>query len=201
MFDSGIKALDLIEQIKNEADISTPIPDEDYILWINTLEQMLYSEVIKEQAKIEVNDINADSSIDIENHPVNEEQSSIRFEDIHAIYNGETQLIKTTVASGGIFPDCFYKIENKIGLNLKNEPEKIRIVYYVRPAIKKPENISDLNVMLPVEFIDLAKSKLRGEAYKLANEGDIAAMWLNDYNILLETFKVWVSDKEPKFGV
>ena len=55
--------------------------------------------------------------------------------------------------------------------------------------------------MVPVEFIDLVKAKLRGEAYKLVNEGEIAAMWLNDYNILLETFKAWISEKAPNFGM
>ena len=55
--------------------------------------------------------------------------------------------------------------------------------------------------MLPVEFIDLVKAKLRGEAYKLANEDNHAAKWLNDYNTLLETFKAWIADKSANFGM
>ena len=55
--------------------------------------------------------------------------------------------------------------------------------------------------MLPPELIDLAKAKLRGEAYKLANEDGLAAKWLNDYNVLLETFKVWIQSKAPAFGI
>ena len=61
--------------------------------------------------------------------------------------------------------------------------------------------IDNSNVMVPLEFIDLVKAKLRGEAYKLANEDDIAAKWLNDYNILLETFKAWISEKSSNFGL
>jgi hypothetical protein len=80
----------------------------------------------------------------------------------------------------------------------------LAIAYIVKPAlVEVDENdvIQDTNVMVPAEFIDLVKAKLRGEAYKLANEGDYAAMWLNDYNILLETFKNWYAGKAPKFGL
>ena len=57
------------------------------------------------------------------------------------------------------------------------------------------------NVMVPLEFIDLVKAKLRGEAYKLANEDVLSAKWLNDYNILLENFKMWISEKNSNFGI
>ena len=53
MFDSGIKASVLIEQIENEADIAIPIAKESYVLWLNALEQLLYTELIQEQGKIE----------------------------------------------------------------------------------------------------------------------------------------------------
>ena len=80
----------------------------------------------------------------------------------------------------------------------------VRVIYFVRPALKTV-NSSDVvgsgNVMLPVEFIDLAKSKLRADAYKIANEDNLAAKWMNDYNVLLETFKEWMDRKRPHFGV
>lgn len=200
MFDSGLKAVDLINQIKDEADIALPIPDESYILWLNSLEQLLYTEVIREQGKIELDDA-SENIIDISTLNVPSGENAIRFEDIHAIYADETQLALSTVASGVIFPDTYYKTGNNIGINLKKPSEKLKIIYFVKPELKNADNISSLNVMLPYEFIDLAKAKLRGEAYKMANEGDLAAMWLNDYNILLETFKAWISGKKPEFGL
>lgn len=203
MFNSGIKAKDLIAQIVDEADVAYPISNQNYIQWLNALEQLLYTEVIQEQGEIEfTGDFNSPIAIDTLDVPDGE--NAVRFEDIHAIYADKTQLIESTVASGVIFPDTYYKIQNNIGLNLKNTPEKLKIIYYVRPALKTvdtSDNISEENVMLPVEFIDLAKSKLRGEAYKLANEDSIAAKWLNDYNVLLETFKVWLSGKQSEFGM
>lgn len=200
MFDSGIKASVLIEQIENEADIAIPIAKESYVSWLNALEQLLYTELIQEQGKIELDGVNG-SVIGIDTLNVPNGENAVRFEDIHAIYADQTQLIESTVASGVIFPDTYYKIGNDIGVNLKKEPEKVKIIYFVKPKLKTTANISTSNVMIPVEFIDLAKAKLRGEAYKIANEDNLAAKWINDYNVLLETFKMWIQGKQSEFGL
>lgn len=200
MFDSGIKASELILQIKDEADISIPIENTSYIAWMNSLEQLLYTELIQEQGKIEINNFSG-SVIDICTLNVPSGEAPLRFEDIHAVYADHIQLIKSTVASGSIFPNTFYKIGNNIGLNTDSNPEKITIVYYVKPKLKTADIFNNLNVMVPIEFIDLVKSKLRAEAYKMVNEGDIASMWINDYNVLLETFKEWLSWKQPRIGI
>jgi hypothetical protein len=71
----------------------------------------------------------------------------------------------------------------------------------VKPELKTISNYASKYVMLPIEFIDLIKAKLRGEAYKYANEDNLAAKWLNDYNVLVETFKAWLSNKQPEFGI
>lgn len=200
MFDSGIKAAALIEQIKKEADIAIPVPDSSYILWLNALEQLLYTELIREQGKIELSNV-SDSVIDIDTLSVPGGEGSVRFEDILAIYADRTQLIRSTVASGSIFPDTYYKTGNNIGLNLAFQPERIKLIYLIKPELKTADNINARNIMLPVEFIELVKAKLRGEVYKLVNEDSIAAKWINDYNILLETFKAWLSAKQADFGL
>ena len=200
MFDSGISAKSLIEELKEtEVDIALEIPDKTYAEWLNSLQQLLYTEVIKEQKKLTITPAPVSPfSISLLN------AENARFEDIHAIYADGIQLIKSTVASGVIFPDTFYKDNNNIGYNTKKAPTELTIVYIVKPALVTTTshgNINDVNVMLPVEFIDLVKAKLRGEAYKLANEDNLAAKWLNDYNTLLETFKAWIADKSANFGM
>lgn len=200
MFNSGITVKSIIEQIQDEADISIAIPNGSYVMWLNALEQLLYTELIQEQGKIELDgEIGDVVSINTLNVPDGE--NAVRFEDIHAIYADETQLIKSTVTSGMLFHNTYYKIHNDIGLNLKNQPEKLKVIYFVRPALKTEQNISADIVMLPVEFIDLVKAKLRGEAYKLSNENSLAAKWINDYNVLLEIFKAWLSEKQSEFGL
>ena len=203
MFDSGISAKDLIDELTNEVDIALQIPNATYVQWLNSLQQFLYTEIIKEQKKITLKS-NLQSPLSLSAIAVGNDENTPRFEDILTIYADDTQLIKSTLTSGVIFPDTFYKDNNDIGFNTTNEPTEMTIVYIVKPALVKIDdnyNTNNVKVMVPIEFIDLVKAKLRGEAYKLANEGDIAANWLNDYNILLETFKAWVADKSPNFGM
>ena len=204
MFDSGISAKSLIEELKEtEVDIALEIPDKTYAEWLNSLQQLLYTEVIKEQKKVTITGI-LQSPIKLSAICVETKENTPRFEDIHAIYADGIQLIKSTVASGVIFRDTFYKDNNNIGYNTKKAPTELTIVYIVKPALVTTTshgNINDVNIMLPVEFIDLVKAKLRGEAYKLANEDNLAAKWLNDYNTLLETFKAWIADKSANFGM
>lgn len=200
MFDSGISAKDLVEELKNtEIDIALDIPDETYGRWLDALQQLLYTDVIKEQKKITI-DSPTSNPITLDGLEGSGE-NKIRFEDIYAVYADGVQLKRTTLTSGAIFPNTYYKDNNCLGYNTELTP--ITIVYLVKPALVTTShgNVSDTKVMVPVEFIDLVKAKLRGEAYKLANEDNIAAKWLNDYNVLLETFKMWVSEKSPNFGI
>jgi hypothetical protein len=194
MFDSKISAYSLIEEIKDEADIAIPISDEVYISWLNALEQLLYSEIIKEQSLLCFDHPDSEA-IDIESH-------NIRFEDIHAVFvNSTRQLIKSTLTSGCIFPNTYFKENNQLVVNCGDVVENIDVIYFIRPVLKTEENYADETVKLPVEFIDLARAKLRGEAYKVANEDNLAAKWINDYNVLLETFRVWLVGKQSTFGL
>ncbi len=210
MFDSGISVKNLVEELKTtEVDIALDIPDKTYAEWFNSLQQLLYSEIIKEQRKAVV-EFPSTGVISLSS-PFRTDENRPYFEDIYTIYADGKQLIKSTLASGTIFPNTFYKINNDIGVNTNPIPTEVEIIYIVKPALitltshgnikEADDNGNPINVMVPVEFIDLVKAKLRGEAYKLANEDGIAAKWLNDYNILLETFRAWITEKSPNFGM
>jgi len=202
MFDSGISLSNLVSELKQEVDIAIPIPNASYVLWANALEQLLYTELIQEQGKITIQ--NPSSPIELSSLSVPSGEAAIRFEDIHTVFADSVQLIKTTVTSGIIFLDTFYKTANKLGYNTQNMPNKVDIIYFVKPALKTTSSggtIGAGNVMLPIEFVDLMKAKLRAEAYKAANEDEYAAKWVNDYNVLLETFKSWLEMKRSAFGM
>ena len=196
MFNSGKSVSDLIEELNTEVDVADEIPDSTYIGWLNAIEQLCYSEIIKEQRELTVSD--AESPIKLKELTVSDEESPIRFEDIYAVYADEVQLMKTTLASGKIFPDTFYKEKDDLGFNSPYMTKELKIVYFARPKIKTS---TSGNVAFPVEFVDMVKAKLRGEAYKLMNEDELSGKWMNDYNILLETFKAWCENKTSHFGV
>lgn len=196
MFNSGKLVKDLITELKNEVDIAHEIPTATYLTWLTSLEHLCYSEFIKEQREITVQ--NPTETIKIDELPISEDEAPIRFEDIYTVYADDVQLIKSTLASGKIFPDTFYKHNDDLCINTPYATSEITIVYITRPKIKTDDSGY---VMFPTEFLELVKAKLRGEAYKLANEDNLSAKWLNDYNILLEHFKVWCNNKASQFGV
>lgn len=215
MFYSGITVRELINSIKDEADIAPVVNDDNYIHWINALEQMLYSEIIKEQNEsVIVAELGTIKISDIEQNGTDE--APIRFEDIHAMYahsddtidSKNVQLKKSTPATGDYLPNCYFKLENNICFSqgfydkeLYPNGRAVRIIYFSRPKLKTKNTMEIDEIMLPAEFVELMKAKIRGEAYKLANEDALAAKWLNDYNVLLENFKIWISSKSPSFGI
>ena len=211
MFNSGIKADNLINELNEEAVISPAIEDEKYVSWINALEQMLYSDIIKEQKQkdCKITFTPTDSRHAIELSEFNgAEEDEVRFEDIIAVFYGEKQLIKTTLTSSYIFKDCYFKLSDKLYIdasdNLKDDEQskevEVYVSYIVRPALKSKNSLSS-DIMLPAEFIDLMKSYLRAEAYKIANEDELCAKWTNEYNVLLESFKIWIASRQPSFGI
>ena len=211
MFDSGLKVKNIVEELKSEVDIALDIPNATYVQWLNSLQQVLYTEIIKEQKETNFMLVYPDwnpnpeyRTLSLSDLDCGEKESQPRFEDICAIYKDGVQLIKTTLASGSIFPNSYCKWNNDIDFNITDTAGEYRAIHIVRPAlidVDENDEIDNSTVMLPIEFIELAKAKLRGEAYKLANEDDIAAKWLNDYNVLLETFKAWIAEKSPNFGM
>ena len=208
MFDSGISAKDLIAQLKSEVDAAEEIPNATYITFLNALEQMLYADFIKEQNTIKVSlspAVNTfPATVDLSGLEIPYTEDNVTFEDIYAVYvNHNLQLIKTSPANGIIFPNSYYKTGVNLSYSSKNPVREIRIVYIVKPAVKTVDEndvIQGGNVMIPLEFIELVKSKLRYEAYMLVNEYTAAANWVNVFNSLLTTFSEWLSNREPQFG-
>lgn len=196
MFNSGKSVSEIITELKDEVDIALEIPTSTYLTWLSSIEQLCYSEIIKEQREVKL--LAPTTPVLMDGLTVSEEEAPIRFEDIYSVYADDVQLMKTTLASGNIFPDTYYKHNDGIGFNSPYKTKELKIVYFVRPKVKTAE---EGNVMLPIEFIELAKAKMRGEAYKLVNEDALAGKWLNDYNMMLENFKVWCSNRASQFGM
>lgn len=208
MFDSSISAEDFIENLKSEVDIAVPISNASYVMWLNTVEQLLYTEYIKELTSysVEVKDyFPFPGFLTMSKIFIGEGEESPRFEDVYAVYADGVQLSKTTFASGEtVFPHTYYKKDNGIGISGYDDINVLTVIYSIKPKLKttdKNGNITGGNVMIPPEFLTLVSAYIRGEAYKIANEDTIAAKWINDYNVLLETFKMWIDKRKSNFGL
>ena len=203
MYDSGVSAADLIRVLEQEADIALPISNSNWVLWLNQLEWVLYSEVVREQGRAAAVP-DAQRVIKTLELSVGSDQAPVLPEDVYTIYADKVQLIKSTVASGVIFPDTWYIDGKQIRYHTTAVPKILEVIYFVRPACKEVDQDGEItggNVRVPYGFLDMVRARLRGEAYKLANEDTLAAKWINDYNILLETFKTYVEDRRPQFGM
>lgn len=215
MFNSGIKVSDLISELKNDIDVADPIADVTYYSIINSVQWLLYTEIIKEQTVVTLQNT-ADNDHILTGEPISKSElldisgnNTFRFEDIYTVYAdvlnedgvGTIQLIKSTPTNGVIFSNTFYILDNRFVYHTDFIPLNLKVIYYAKPELITAENASTINISLPVEFIDLVKSKVRGEIYKLANEGAVASNWLNDYNYWVENFKVWIEARRPTLGM
>lgn len=197
MFDSGMTVTNLIAAVNNEIDVSITVGNDSYVRWINVVEQMLYGEIIKERKEIILEE--PTSPITLTDIVPSTGELQMIFEDIVLIYADGVELKKSTL-NDSIFPDTYYKADNKLSVN-RTDILELKVIYNVRPALKTVANIATDKIMLPYEFLELIASRLRGEAYKLANEDNLAAKWLADYNVAVETFRIWIENKTARFGV
>lgn len=204
MYDSGIKAASLIQRIGKECDISPDILNEFCSIVINKVEQFLYTEILNEYVKVEIN------YADVENDTISLSDiipmvnaSPVAYDDIIKVFADANEVIKSGVIAAHNFPekDLFYTDYNgNLRLVLNETPENIIIIYRLRPAMKELNNLNELNIAVPKEFVDMVEARVRGEVYKVANEDGIAAKWLADYNTQLESFKLWASGKNKRYG-
>lgn len=208
MYDSGISAEIFIDQLKNDIDIAVPFPTSVYVDYLNAVEQLLYSEIIKEQAQaVVLAEDMLNSTVILSDISVPENQDPIQFDDIHCVYalhdENQVQLIRTNLTSGFIFPNCYAKDKDNLFLHTTEPPESVRIMYFVRPVLRTTDGdtVTGGNIHVPISFIDVVRSKVRGELYMLSGEYSHAANWLGVYNAQLENFKAYISTRTAGFGL
>ena len=203
MYNSGTTAAELIAAVKNEADISMTIPDSVWIRAINTVEQLLYTEFLQEYAscKLPYADILEDIIPLSGILPIQRGADIPNYDDIVKVFADDLEIERSGVIGATEFPekDLYYTDYNgNLVLNLADYADEITIVFRIRPKLKAVGSV-DI-VAVPPEFLDLVAAKMRGEAYKIANEDGLAAKWLADYNAQLESFKVWAAARNQRYG-
>lgn len=198
MYNSGVTIADIITELSGEVDIAGSIPDSAYIRWVNSLEQLLYTDVLGFYSAHSVTLSNGGFALSSITSGTGED--SCRYDDIVKVYGDGREFVRAGVISSVIFDgdkNIYWQDGDTVRLSSIVEPDTVTVVRRIRPAKK---TTSSGTVMLPYEWLELLLSKLRGEAYKLANDDGQAAKWLNDYNSLLSSFSEWASKRQERYG-
>jgi hypothetical protein len=200
MYHSGVTVGELIVEMQEEVDIAGVVPASAYYRWISSLEALLYSDVLlfDRQASIAA----VDGFLDLSLLTVGEGERTVLFDDVRKVYLDGEELTRSGRVGAYQFDEeksIYYPDENGIRVSVYGEggDETYDIIWRVIPA---PKTGDGDEVMLPVEWIDMVMARLRGEAYKVANDDEQAAKWLGDYNTQLTSFREWAAIRGRRYG-
>lgn len=206
LYDSAVTTADFILGLRDELDIASIIPDSAFIRWLNTVEQTVYTELIREMRSVHltVDYVDGDTpSFSLSDIVPSDGEDPVIFDDILKVYVDGIELDRVSLISGVTFDNLgmYYIDGGRVMVKTLVPASEVTVIHVVRPVKKAIENgeLPDVTVKLPAEWLEIAASRLRGEAYKLANDDNLAAKWLNDYNLYLEQFKVWLT-KNKVYG-
>lgn len=206
LYDSAVTTADFILGLRDELDIASIIPDSAFIRWLNTVEQTVYTELIREMRSVHltVDYVGGDTpSFSLSDIVPSDGEDPVIFDDILKVYVDGIELDRVSLISGTTFDNLgmYYVDGGRVMVKTLVPASEVTVIHVVRPVKKAIENgeLPDVTVKLPAEWLEIAASRLRGEAYKLANDDNLSAKWLNDYNLYLEQFKVWLT-KNKVYG-
>lgn len=193
MYDCSITANRFIATVQEETDISAVIPQESWLRWINAVEQFLYTEVIAEYAAREI-------AVEGAEIPLSAIGAEVTYDDIIRVYGDDVELDRAGVITASVpsdYPIYYTDYSGNLCIRMDYEPSVLRVVYRIRPSVKVT---GEEHVALPVEWLDMLAARLRAEAYKIANTDDQAGKWMQDYNVQLESFKIWATKRNERYG-
>lgn len=200
MYHSGVTVGELIVEMQEEVDIAGVVPASAYYRWISSLEALLYSDVLlfDRQASLAA----VDGFLDLSLLTVGEGERAVLFDDVRKVYLDGEELTRSGRVGAYQFDEeksIYYPDENGVRVSVYGEggDETYDIIWRVIPA---PKTGDGDEVMLPMEWLDMVMARLRGEAYKVANDDEQAAKWLGDYNTQLTSFREWAAVRGQRYG-
>ena len=206
MFDSGYPVEKLVLEVESETNLAFPVTRESYVSWYNLCEQGLYSDVIKEE-KTECADYKA--GLCLSDIPASDGYYDfMRSDDVQNIFldvggkKHEMEHVSLENYLRGIGADYAYAKEGNRFIFRKPDGTadgKLYFLRIIRPVPKRVigETISG-TVMLPEEYLELMRCRLRGEKYRLMNEDVMCAKWINEYNYHLQMFTAFIEARRAR---
>lgn len=209
MFESNITARVLIDGLKKEIDVSAPFGDAWYIGWINEVEQTLYGGLIEERGKTTLtsNGGSPIGSTGLFNGAPLKDKGFLP-EDVLSVYaDGNMELTRMERENAEIFSKsyCFGEGNpgsNALGTILEWRPKvkNVTVFYRKKPTLKTEDNIATETIKLPLEFLEMLKEKIRGEAFAAVGEYGESSNHLTAYNQYLDTFSQYLAMRHESFG-
>lgn len=192
MFSCNVNAKTLLDETVAELGLYEELPRASLRAALNEAIGRLYIEVVREEAEIPCSPI--DGVIKLSTLSLPADNASLRAEDILRIRKGLSQihylpphrflLVKSEDGN-------FYTVRDQsLIFTPTYTGHALHLIYRCRP---RSYSERDEGRVLPVpdEYVTLLRAKLRGEAFKLANEDALAAKWLGEYNAILPAFAAY----------
>ena len=199
IYSSTVTAAELVAAVRSELEI-IPLPAEaSFARWLGSLEQLAWSEVIRLRRAAHV--LVDGGKVILDGLYIPDGEDRVLASDVCNVYLDGLQVMHGSAEEGYLFaPETavwHVSGEQEITVDGAEEGSAATVIYYARPERR---NTLEGNIALPDEFIELAASRLRGEAYRAANEDVLAAKWLGDYNQKLDAFQNWCDRRRPGGG-
>lgn len=189
MYQSSITVGTLIDSVKESMGLYTDIDRAFYRDTLNECLAVLYREVIDERAHARVKSVEGRIAYKTISVPLGQatpgaiDIRGLIYQDIPLQYLPPDKFPLVVTADGN-----FYTLmEDGIHLTPTRSTTELHVMYTVRPQ-RYGAGDEGATVPFPNEYLSLLRAKLRGEAYKLANEDGFAAKWLGEYNHTLAAF-------------
>ena len=190
IYESDVTASRLITSVSDDIKVFPAISMSNYIGWYNDVVQSIYKSIIKPCTLITVAAAKETelSGIDIPDNSVFPEGAQM-----YLTKNGiRRKLLRVDNERDLVFRDSVYIGDEEIKISSDDITDaKLIIEVLTPPPIITEDNASGAMVPFPIEYHDMIKARLKGEAFKLCNQDSTAAKWLNDFNAALEDFKAF----------
>lgn len=193
MYESSMTAAELIALARDAADISPAVDDEYYLLWLDALEGLIYTGVVREIGR-GVCAPDGQGTVDLTELEVPTGESPPRVCDIESVFSDGKELSRADAGAAVRYPEkaMFYGIGRRLYLRSgAGIAPEVEVLYRRRPAHKNAQNYHTARVALPDEFLPMALDYLVGRAYALACEDTQAANRMASYNAALADFALW----------
>lgn len=200
MYDSKVSVAEVVRMLESEVDIQSAIDYNSCARWITSLEQLIYTDIVKDYRSTEV--LLQGDVLCIDQIFVEEGYNKPTFDEIVKVYDEIDELVRCGPIAAHQFsedkPIYWNEGETVHAKILRDGVDHLLVIFKARPEIKMDESADTVKV--PYEWLEMVLSKVRGEAYKIAGDDAQAAKWLNDYNTQLESFKAWCNERQKWFG-